>query len=192
MKHQLLTKPGSHVSGFRRHTFRMKKPNSEKKTNCMEFSFSLADLLWLVVIAGLFCVTMPLRNSLFNGFGVIIKAYSLLMAIYLIRLRLLIRFISTRSQIIRFVSFLVVLMPIVYCFVNLLKPPFQLGPHKWIGDPIWVFVVPTLSFFVFDVGEVRPSVRNFVIRSLCELFIVFPAWTYFWIFAQLYLVDVFL
>ena len=83
----------------------------------------------------------------------------------------------------------VALLPFVYLSTGLTPDGSRLPISRWIGDPIWCFLVPTISFYF---GEIR--MRNFPVRServvhgihsLVEVFVCLPAWTFIWLFVQM-------
>ena len=81
------------------------------------------------------------------------------------------------------------LLPFAYLSTGLTPDGSRLPISRWIGDPIWCFLVPTISFYF---GEIR--MRNFPVRServvhgihsLVEVFVCLPAWTFIWLFVQM-------
>ena len=153
------------------------------------YHFKLADLFWLLLIASVLMAVGIIPTEMFFGYGSFLKAYVVLSSIYLIRGVSILRQIPKRQRSFVFCLGLVSLLPFVYFFLNLYNPPFRLPMHKWIGDPVWVFAVPTLSFIAFDISKHQRSLKRFLIHSGVELAIVFPIWTVIWIYLQFVITD---
>lgn len=99
------------------------------------------------------------------------------------------RRMSSKRKWLNLAMLYVALLPFVYLSTGLRPDGSRLPISRWIGDPIWCFLVPTISFYF---GEIR--MRNFPVRServvhgihfLVEVFVCLPAWTFIWLFVQM-------
>lgn len=83
-----------------------------------------------------------------------------------------------------FTVVLAVLLPYIYWSAGLIADWARLPLSKWVGDPVWVYAVPIVSFALFDLRRQAPSRRTYLIRNAAEMIVLIPAWTYTWIIAQ--------
>lgn len=156
------------------------------------YRFRLKDFFWLLLCVSALITVGTIPNELFFGYGSIVKAFAALLVVYWLRSVILMRDVSKRQRVFAYSAILIALLPYVYTFLNLYNPPFRLSVHKWIGDPIWVFTVPTMSFIVFDLRDQPKNLARFLIRSSVELILVFPVWTVSWIYLQFLITDFFI
>ena len=80
------------------------------------------------------------------------------------------------------------LLPFVYLSTGLAPEGNRLPISRWIGDPIWCFLVPTVSFYFGEIRMHNSPVRServvHGIHSVVEVFVCLPAWTFIWFFIQ--------
>lgn len=59
----------------------------------------------------------------------------------------------------------------------------------WVGDPVGIWIVPTISF-VADLTRMKPPGGTFyMIRSVVEVFVVVPVWVIFWAFFSFFILG---
>jgi hypothetical protein len=60
----------------------------------------------------------------------------------------------------------------------------------WIGGPIDIWFVPTISFLVDLYNQDTPkSLKKYIIRSAVEVLVIFPVWTVFWAFFSFFVLG---
>ena len=68
--------------------------------------------------------------------------------------------------------------------------PFLYRIFCWVGGPIAIWFVPTVSFVV-DLASCwkAKSLKRYVVRSGIEIVIAFPVWQYFWAFFSFFILG---
>lgn len=150
------------------------------------------DLFLLTAAASLLLATTKIPNSLWGGLGSIAKAYGPLVVIYSFRLIYSLTDVDRNKLAFIYFAVIFTLVPFVYCNLNLLRHPFRLAIHEWVGDPIWVFAIPAISFFMIEYRAKNISRKNFLLVVVLELFLLFPIWTFAWAFFEIAVTDLFL
>jgi len=132
--------------------------------------------------------TAALMNEFFSidaartrmGFGVF-AAYSTMMlsVIYAWKFVIFRQRCSRDTKEKRLYCLLAVMLPFLYwrCFLL----PYSLATHILVS-PIWMFTIPVVSFFRFDLERVKDkyaSDNEYFKRSCIEIFVVFPIWSGF-------------
>lgn len=66
---------------------------------------------------------------------------------------------------------------------------FPLSPVvRWVGIPIGLLLVPTISFLADLVGQKEPTtLLNYSVRSIVEVLVVIPIWWTVWVVMQILL-----
>ena len=154
------------------------------------FQFSTGTLLLLTASVALLTSIGQIDRHAFGDLGTLIKGYAALINIYFWRL------ITTRTKTDQRMKWAYLLfiqiatLPYLYfCVDSIFNAPFGLPPSKWIGTPVWIFMIPTLSFMMFDVHDKWCEMTAFATRSAIEIVILFLVWSYVWGFIQLFILE---
>lgn len=154
------------------------------------FQFSIKKLLILTASIALLSSIGRIDRHDFSEFGILIQVYVVLINIYAWR------FITTRlklDQRFKWACFLAIslgcLPSLYFCVGSVFNDPFALPMSKWIGTPIWIFMIPSLSFVVFDLNDKWCTTSAFLGRSIIEMALIFPVWSIVWAFIQLYILE---
>lgn len=86
-----------------------------------------------------------------------------------------------------FAVLIVLTLPYIYYTGALIADSYRIPASKWLGDPVWVYTVPTVSFVTLDLRFHPRHWRNFLTTSMIELFIAIPVWTVICLLLQGYL-----
>lgn len=141
-----------------------------------------ATVAWLCGVAALAQYVDTPRPS---G-GTWLAAAAAILTIYYWRYQITTSESARTVKAIKFAGTLLLLLPYVYIYAGLIADWARLPTSKWLGDPVWVYAIPTVSFVVFDLRQNSISPRTCLLRSVAELVVIVPAWTYAWIIAQMY------
>jgi hypothetical protein len=163
---------------------------AEIETQSTPVQFSVRTLLLITTNVAVLAAIGQLHKHAFGDTGTLIKAYAALLTIYAWR------FAGTRSENTSRTKWFVLLatfaccLPYIYaCVGSMFNEPFGLPPSKWIGTPVWIFAIPFLSFWFFDLNDKWCSPTAFLIRSLIEIVVLFLVWSYIWGFIQLFILE---
>lgn len=137
-----------------------------------------ANILLLMGISQL-----PNESSYFNGMA--IKAFATIITIYVWRYVLCSAKLTPKQMSLAYFALLISILPYIYFAVFFINEPFGEPLSKWIGDPIWVFAIPTISFLIFDLKNIWCKPLGFFIRSIIEIIIIFTIWSSIWLTLQL-------
>lgn len=166
--------------------FVLQKNNKQEKA----YQFSIWDMVGLLSIASVLMAVGIIPDEVFSAYGSLVKAYGVLLVIYSVRGVSILKGVEISKRPFLYCLAIVALLPFVFFFLNLYDSQFRFPLHKWVGDPIWVFAIPTISFIAFDLTE-KQDINRFLIYSPAELIFCFPIWTIVWIFLQFAITDCF-
>ena len=82
-----------------------------------------------------------------------------------------------------FAILLTALLPYIYVFSGFIEDHFRQPISKWVGDPLWLYAVPTTFFLLFELR--RTNARKTIAMYCVEILVLFPLWTYSWFVLQL-------
>lgn len=117
--------------------------------------------------------------------GMWVNPFAACVAIYFWRFRIS-QLPSRRMRVAMFAILVALTLPFIYWTGALIADWSRIPISKWLGDPIWVYAVPILSFLALDLRN-RPRNRSrFLVASSFELFVAIPAWTVICLFWQGY------
>jgi hypothetical protein len=108
--------------------------------------------------------------------GMWVNPFAACVAIYFWRFRIS-QSHSPRMRIAMFTILVAVTLPFIYWNGALIADWARIPMSKWLGDPLWVYTVPTISFFALDLRNNPRERRAFVVTSCFELLLAIPAWT---------------
>jgi hypothetical protein len=68
--------------------------------------------------------------------------------------------------------------------------PFLYRVSCWVGGPIAIWFIPTVSFFI-DLSHLgaRPPLRHYLLRSGIEIVVIFPIWVILWGFFSFFVLE---
>jgi hypothetical protein len=143
------------------------------------FQFGIADLLAVMVIVAILGATSKLPVSLLH----VIPLFAVL---YLAKLRILRLRVRPWMAFGLYLIVLAALLPYLYCRATVdWNSPCVRPQANWIGGPIAVFTVPTASFLDDVLAQKRPSAWFYALRSLVELVMIVPFWTFVWAWIEI-------
>jgi hypothetical protein len=142
------------------------------------FQFGISDLLALMTIVAILASMSQIPPSLFH-------IILMLIAIYLIKIRIVyFRTFPVIAIIIYFIMLAASLPYVYYCLPIFWNPDDTTWQSFWIGRPIGMFLIPTISF-LYDVHvQAHHKKLVWIKRSLIEILIIAPIWFIIWIFIQ--------
>ena len=108
--------------------------------------------------------------------GMWVNPFAACIAIYFWRFRIS-QLPSRRMRVAMFSILVALTLPFIYWTGALLADWSRISVSKWLGDPVWVYTVPILSFLALDLRNHRRNRRSFLVVSAFELFVAIPAWT---------------
>ena len=150
------------------------------------------SLLGIFLLVGVASVILFVTSTIDDGVtrtGLWANALAVLVLIYGAKYRLL---FGPRLPIDRNLAFaivLVALVPFILANVNLLRPPFGFSIHHWLGDPVWLYFIPVMSFVLVDRHAQKPARHWTLMRFTIEIVVLFPLWTYLWVILQFVVTD---
>jgi hypothetical protein len=59
----------------------------------------------------------------------------------------------------------------------------------WVGYPIMIWTVPTISFLIDLQAPGTPTRRRYLIRSAIEIVVLIPVWWIFWVFFSFFILG---
>jgi hypothetical protein len=128
--------------------------DDSKQPQASSIQFSVRTLLLVTANVGLLAAIGRISEHAFADMCKSLKAYAVLLTIYAWRFMLIQSQTNNRMKCIAFVLIFATCLPYIYlCIGSMFNAPFGLPPSKWIGTPIWIFAVPTLSFLTFDLNN---------------------------------------
>ena len=149
----------------------------------LPFQFTIADLLWLAVLVALLgSVTAfpPLELS------------AIVLVLYVVKGWITQLPVRPMWQILLYSSLVLALLLYLYYCIWIWWNVIDLLPREssplvdWIGMPIWLFLVPSVSF-VYDVLRRRArSLQYYCLRSAIEIVVLLPLWTILWFAIQFF------
>lgn len=137
-----------------------------------------ANILLLAAIS-----QIPNESPYFNGMT--IKVVATMLTIYAWRYVICSVELSLIKMALAYSALFISILSYIYFCVSFINEPFGEPLSKWIGDPVWIFAIPSTSFLLFDIVKVWCEPFRFLIRSAIELVVVFPLWSSIWLTAQL-------
>jgi len=120
-----------------------------------------------------------------NWFGMsiwssLVLAGLLILVIYCMKAALLRSSLLTWQRIYLYFLGLLVSLPLIWFAVSAnWYSPFVYPASCWVGDPIGLLFVPTLTFAA-DILSPSVSFKLFLTRSLLEIVVVVPIFAWFW------------
>jgi hypothetical protein len=126
-----------------------------------------------------------------GGWAFAINSFSLLLIAYLLK-RLIVTFCKTRGMAVYWFS-LVVGLSLPYVWFLCEPDWFNSQVYReacWIGAPIAVWFIPTLSFLVdlYFMGT-KPPLETYLVRSTIEIAMIFPIWILFWVHFNIFVLG---
>ena len=144
--------------------------------------FLLAATFSIAVLMALFQSDSGARTS----YGVFSPyAPSLLLAIYLWKYAILRMRVARNVKQLAFGLLVAVSLPFIYwkCFI-VPRDVVSSSGHMF-GSPIWILMVPLISFVFLDCRRIWVSRDSYFSRSLVEIFAIFPLWSCVWLLINL-------
>ena len=142
--------------------------------------------LTVVVLLGTAFLLSSDSKSYDQRIGMWVNPFVTCVAIYFWRYRI-VQLASWQLRLSMFVLLIALTLPLIYRTGALVADFARIPLSKWLGDPLWIYTVPTASFFLFDLKTAARSQRAMLIASCVELFVAIPAWTVCCLYWQLYL-----
>ena len=137
------------------------------------FQFTIADLLALTVMVAVLGAASRFRASPFH-------ALPLLAVLYAVKYRIVTLGVRPWLGLSLYLALVVALLPYFWICVEDIGHSNDFDKLiPWIGVPLMVFTIPTV-FFLWDVFRRRPSLANYVDRSLFEILGLIPLWSGVW------------
>ncbi len=147
------------------------------------FQIGISDILALMLIVAILASTSHIQPSLLHAFFMII-------ALYLIKIR--IAYLRT-YPVVAIMLYLITLFAIspylYYCVIDDWDEPFVLPQANWIGGPIAVFTIPTISFIYDLFMKQPPRLWVFIVRSVIEIVVIIPIWVILWVNFEFFVLD---
>ena len=149
--------------------------------------FSHATILALLTTGVVLCAAVLIARNIDGeqptGTGTWVTGGATLLTLYYWRYRIVTFNLPGReAKRILFAILLTVLLPYIYVYSGFIEDDFRRPISKWVGDPLWLYVVPTTFFFLFDLQRAN-STKTIALHCV-EVMILFPLWTYCWFFLQ--------
>ena len=144
--------------------------------------FTIADLLWAMVIVAILAGTsrLPAESAL--------HFIPSLAVLYVVKYRILALRVQPWLGLLLYFLVVAALVPSIYFRVIDVRNAYHQAPlAAWIGLPIAAFTIPTV-FFLYDVlAHKRPSLKFYVLRSLVEVVMLIPLWAVVWVCIESFL-----
>ena len=114
-------------------------------------------------------------------------APSLLLAIYLWKYAILKHRVPRYTKQLTFGLLIAISLPFVYWKCFIVPRDVVSSSGHLLGSPIWILLVPILSFVFLDCRRIWISRDSYFSRSLVEIFAIFPLWSCVWLLVNLQL-----
>jgi hypothetical protein len=121
-----------------------------------------------------------------GGWAAAVYACGLLALVYSWKRCILTHTTRQGIALLHFILLVTLSLPYIWFFVEM--DWFNLNVYRvscWVGTPIMVWLVPTVSFLIDLSGLFNTkSVKHYLIRSAIEVAVVIPIWTVIWIYFE--------
>ena len=136
-------------------------------------SFAVGLVFTAAILNEFFSIDpIKLRSS----YGIFSPYYSMMLAtIYGWKFVIAKQAISRDTKELKFFCLLAVMLPFLYWRCVLF--PNMSTFSRIVANPIWIFAIPFISFFKFDLKRMYINDNEYWKRSCIEMFIISPAWS---------------
>jgi hypothetical protein len=149
--------------------------DNEADTDTRPVQFSLRGMFTLLTAAAFLAAV---------GQAGIFSYFSVLFVIYVVKFLICCAHTSQRNMLILYAMLLVALLPYTfYC------DPFDFYGgretllwriYEWAASSFGVFLIPTISFLVFDIRRKWCAPWHYLLRSVIEFVVILPVWWCAW------------